>query len=110
MSVLDMLEYHITVCETAREALKSMRYHIYDLVVLNEDFDTPDPDANGTLNAFEVGIERAQETGTGLGLALVKHTVESHNGYIDIVSKEGEGTTVTLNFPVEERHEEDSDN
>ena len=53
ISVLDMLEYHITVCDTAREALKNMRYHIYDLVVLNEDFDTPDPDANGILIYLE---------------------------------------------------------
>ena len=53
ISVLDMLEYHITVCDSAREALKKMRYHIYDLVVLNEDFDTPDPDSNGILIYLE---------------------------------------------------------
>jgi predicted Zn finger-like uncharacterized protein len=56
LSVLDMLEYHITVCDSARDALKKMRYHIYDLVVLNEDFDTPDPDANGIL----IYLERLQ--------------------------------------------------
>lgn len=37
--------------------------------------------------------------GTGLGLALVKKTVESHRGTIDVRSKEGKGTTFTLRLP-----------
>ncbi|MFQ3670159.1 MAG: GAF domain-containing protein, partial [Verrucomicrobiia bacterium] len=37
--------------------------------------------------------------GTGLGLALVKKTVESHRGTIEVRSKEGKGTTFTLQFP-----------
>jgi predicted Zn finger-like uncharacterized protein len=53
VSVLDMMEYHITTCDSARDALKKMRYHIYDLVVLNESFDTVNPDANGILIYLE---------------------------------------------------------
>lgn len=53
VSVLDMLEYHITVCDSTRDALKKMRYHIYDLVVLNENFDTENPDVNGILIYLE---------------------------------------------------------
>ena len=34
--------------------------------------------------------------GTGLGLAIVKHIVERHRGKLDITSKLGEGTTVTV--------------
>jgi len=34
--------------------------------------------------------------GTGLGLAIVKHIVERHRGQLDITSKLGEGTTVTV--------------
>lgn len=34
--------------------------------------------------------------GTGLGLAIVKHIVERHRGKLDIVSRVGEGTTVTV--------------
>ncbi len=34
--------------------------------------------------------------GTGLGLAIVKHVVERHRGRLDIASKPGEGTTVTV--------------
>ncbi len=39
-------------------------------------------------------------TGSGLGLALVKEVVEAHQGYIDVVSEPGEGTTFTLSFPL----------
>ena len=34
--------------------------------------------------------------GTGLGLAIVKHVVERHRGKLDIASKQGEGTVVTV--------------
>jgi len=37
--------------------------------------------------------------GTGLGLAIVKHIVERHRGRLDIDSKLGVGTTVTVRFP-----------
>lgn len=39
-------------------------------------------------------------SGTGLGLAVVWGTVKDHKGYIDIQSTEGQGTTLTLYFPV----------
>ena len=38
--------------------------------------------------------------GTGLGLPLAKKIIESHNGTIEINSKEGIGTTVIINLPV----------
>ena len=37
--------------------------------------------------------------GTGLGLPIVKSYIELHGGSLDIVSRPGDGTTVTLCFP-----------
>lgn len=39
-------------------------------------------------------------SGTGLGMAVVWGTIKDHDGYIDIHSNEGKGTTFTLYFPV----------
>ena len=39
-------------------------------------------------------------SGTGLGMAVVWGTVKDHNGYIDVESVEGKGTTFRLFFPV----------
>jgi predicted Zn finger-like uncharacterized protein len=50
---LELMEYQITVAESAREALKRMRYHVYDVVVVDEHFDTDNPEANGVLIYLE---------------------------------------------------------
>ncbi|MCG8551344.1 MAG: cache domain-containing protein [Desulfobacterales bacterium] len=39
-------------------------------------------------------------SGTGLGMAVVWGTVKDHDGYINIESQKGQGTTFTLFFPV----------
>jgi CheY-like chemotaxis protein len=39
-------------------------------------------------------------SGTGLGLAVIWGTVKDHQGYIDVQSEEGRGSTFTLYFPV----------
>ena len=44
--------------------------------------------------------KRHSPAGTGLGLALVKQTVERHHGRIRVDSAEGRGTSVTIDLPV----------
>lgn len=52
-NALEVLEYQITEAESARDALKRMRYHNYDLFVINESFDTDNPESNGILLYLE---------------------------------------------------------
>ena len=44
-------------------------------------------------------------SGTGLGMAVVWGSVKDHNGYIDIKSTQGSGSTFTLFFPVTRQEE-----
>ncbi len=50
---LQLMEYQITEAESTRDALKRMRYHNYDLFVVNENFDTENPESNGILLYLE---------------------------------------------------------
>jgi len=49
---------------------------------------------------FYRGKSQDSVTGTGLGLAIAKEIMQAHSGEIKIESALGEGTTVTLLFPV----------
>ena len=53
IKALDVLEYQITEAESTRDALKRMRYHNYDLFIINEKFDTDNPESNGILLYLE---------------------------------------------------------
>jgi two-component system phosphate regulon sensor histidine kinase PhoR len=50
---------------------------------------------------YRVDKARSRELGgTGLGLSIVKHLMKAHQGYLEIESQPGEGTTVSLYFPI----------
>ena len=48
-AVLDDLDYHVVEAASARNALKYMRFHTYDLVVVNETFESEGCDTNHVL-------------------------------------------------------------
>lgn len=46
---LEILEYHVNDAKDSRDALRKLRYKVYDMVVVDEYFSTKDPDRNGIL-------------------------------------------------------------
>ncbi len=57
------------------------------------------PNLFGRYFRAQTAVERGI-AGTGLGLYMVKKSVETYNGTIEVSSKEGEGTTFTITFPI----------
>jgi predicted Zn finger-like uncharacterized protein len=52
-AALKEMGFYITAAASARDVLKQMRFHNFDLVVINERFDAPDPDRNSVLRYLE---------------------------------------------------------
>jgi two-component system sensor histidine kinase SenX3 len=50
---------------------------------------------------YRVDHGRSRDTGgTGLGLSIVRHVANNHQGWVDVESREGEGSTFTLVLPL----------
>ena len=52
-SALKNMGYNVTQPESDRDALKKMRFHVFDLVVLNEVFSSENPDENNVMKYLE---------------------------------------------------------
>jgi two-component system sensor histidine kinase SenX3 len=53
---------------------------------------------------YRVDPGRARETGgTGLGLSIVRHVAQNHGGNVLVYSREGEGSTFSLELPMNQR-------
>lgn len=48
-STLKKMNYHITEVTSQREALAKMRFHVYNLIILNESFENSSPENNHIL-------------------------------------------------------------
>jgi signal transduction histidine kinase len=51
---------------------------------------------------YRVDHGRSRDTGgTGLGLSIVRHVAHNHLGWVDVESREGEGSTFSLVLPLQ---------
>jgi len=51
---------------------------------------------------YRVDHGRSRDTGgTGRGLSIVRHVANNHQGWVDVESREGEGSTFTLVLPIQ---------
>jgi two-component system phosphate regulon sensor histidine kinase PhoR len=62
----------------------------------------PKADQNRVFERFyRVDKSRSKRIqGSGLGLSIVKHIVEFHNGIINLISEENKGTEIEILFPI----------
>jgi len=65
---LDNMGYNTTEPESPKDVLKQMRFHVFDVVVVNERFGTPNPDMNNILKYLE---RLAMSTRRNIFVALV---------------------------------------
>jgi two-component system sensor histidine kinase SenX3 len=72
------------------------------LVVRDHGIGIPTRDLERIFERFyRVDRARSRETGgTGLGLAIVRHVAQAHGGDVTVESREGEGSTFTLQVPI----------
>jgi PAS domain S-box-containing protein len=59
----------------------------------------PESDLPHLFQTFQRGSNVGQRPGTGLGLVIVKRCVDLHGGTIQVDSRPGAGTTVTVRLP-----------
>ncbi len=80
----------------------STRYTDHEIITsISDNGSGISPEQMGAL--FEP-YQTTKESGTGLGLLIVRRIVREHGGEIEIDSEEGKGTTVKLYFPRFEKH------
>lgn len=60
----------------------------------------PESDRARLFTAFQRGSNVRHLPGTGLGLTVIRHCLDLHQGRIEISSREGAGTEVTVRIPL----------
>jgi signal transduction histidine kinase len=60
----------------------------------------PEDDQPALFESFTRASNVGDRPGTGLGLVVVRRSVEAHGGSVALVSSPGKGTTVTVRLPV----------
>jgi PAS domain S-box-containing protein len=68
--------------------------------IRDEGIGIPEADQEWLFTAFHRGHNVDGRPGTGLGLVIVKRCVQLHGGKINVESKVGEGTAVTVRLPI----------
>lgn len=59
----------------------------------------PEEDIHKIIEPFYRGTNAESTPGSGIGLSLVNQIIRNHNGTLDIESKLGKGTRITLQLP-----------
>ncbi len=111
---IDETKLSLAIMNLVENAIKYNRKHGWVNVVLNADHQNffleiadsgrgiPEEDIPHIFERFyRVDKSRSDEVkGTGLGLAITRSIIKMHRGTVQVFSKEGEGTTITVKIPL----------
>lgn len=73
---------------------------VIEVAVRDRGMGVPDDDLPKIFSRFYRASNARGIKGTGIGLMAVRHFMDLHQGSVDLASRAGEGTRVTLRFPV----------
>lgn len=83
------------------EVQTSLNPHSLSIIVKDQGIGIPEKDQKDIFQKFFRAPNAVQEgSGTGLGLFIAKQIMESHGGTISFESREGKGTTFTIEIPI----------
>ncbi len=74
--------------------------HYHEISVIDNGIGFDEQFSDRIFEAFQRLHGRAEYSGTGIGLAIVKKVVENHHGGVAVSSRESEGTTFRVYLPV----------
>ncbi|MCF6198369.1 MAG: ATP-binding protein [Hyphomicrobiaceae bacterium] len=93
------------------ETGKTIRLHVKEqgqmiaFSVEDEGCGIPENIRNTVFERFERSSLGSKHRGVGLGLSIVTSIVELHGGDVELLSKEGVGTKITVRFPIKGKEE-----
>jgi len=88
--------------ERAEGSDETSPYGLARITVSDQGVGIPARDLERIFERFyRVDQGRSRQTGgTGLGLSIVRHVAQNHGGNVSVISREGEGSTFTLDLPL----------
>ncbi len=97
----NLLTNAVKYSDLGRAVRFEMRCEAAEIVcaIRDEGIGIPEADRKWLFNAFHRGHNVSDRPGTGLGLVIVKRCLDLHGGSIEVESKLGEGTAVTVRLP-----------
>ena len=85
------------------DAERVVEHETVRIAVADQGIGIPARDLDRIFERFyRVDHGRSRDTGgTGLGLSIVRHVASNHQGWVDVESREGEGSIFTLVLPLQ---------
>lgn len=94
---INLLKNSIEATEKGRILIKTSRLeHLAKIEIRDTGVGIPEKNLDKIFEAYF----STKKKGSGLGLVMVKETIEEHGGSVRVTSQEGKGTTFTIYLPV----------